>query len=111
MVTINDAMPFHVLISSDDVASLMSLQVFLTLHIPISSLTPTPLVRGPSGNVMETHRSIILPVSLGAIEDFQTFLVNFYIVGLMLPYEDIITSMECQAALVPSPPCQLQLLH
>jgi hypothetical protein len=34
-VTIGDAMPFHMLFSRDTEVSLMSLHVFLALHIPI----------------------------------------------------------------------------
>jgi hypothetical protein len=65
-----EAKPFRVLISSDTKVSLMSLHVFLTLQIPISSLTPMPPFRGPSGDVMETHGSVMLPVALGATDDF-----------------------------------------
>jgi hypothetical protein len=64
MVTIDDVMPFHVLISSDVEVSLMSLQISLTLQVPISSLTPTSPVRGPSSDIVETHRSIVLLVAL-----------------------------------------------
>jgi hypothetical protein len=71
MVTIDDAMPFRILISNDAKVSIMSLQVFLTLQIPISSLTPTSPVRGPNNDVMETHGSIILTIALGAIDDFE----------------------------------------
>jgi hypothetical protein len=98
MVTIDNAMPFQVLIS------LMSFQVFSTLQIPISILIPASPVRGLGGNKVETHSSIILPVAFGATEGFQTFLVNFFIVDLMLPYEAIITSTLCQVAQVLAPP-------
>jgi hypothetical protein len=84
MVTINDIVPFHVLIHSDAEVSLMSLHVFLTLQIPISSLTSAPPIQGPNNNVMETHGSVMLPVALGAVDNFQTFLVNFFIVDPML---------------------------
>jgi hypothetical protein len=84
-------MPFHVLISSDIEVSLMSMHVFLTMQIPTSSLILTSPVRGPSGDVVETHGSIVLPVALRVTHDFQNFLVNFFIVGLMLPYAAIIT--------------------
>jgi hypothetical protein len=40
---------------------------------------------------METHETIMPPVALGATDDFKTFLVNFLIVGPMLPYEAIHT--------------------
>jgi hypothetical protein len=43
-VTIDDAIPFHVLIRRDTEASLMSLQDFLTLQIPNSDFTLTPPV-------------------------------------------------------------------
>jgi hypothetical protein len=43
-VTIDNAMPFCVLITSDVEVRLMSLQVFLTLQIPILSLTSTSQV-------------------------------------------------------------------
>jgi hypothetical protein len=79
-------MPFHVLISSDTEVSVMTMLVFLTLQIPISSLTPAPPIRGPNDNVMETHRSVVLPVALGAADNFQAFLVNFFIVDPMLNY-------------------------
>jgi hypothetical protein len=36
----------------------------------------------------------MLHVSFGVTKGLQTTLVNFYIVGLMLPYEAIITSTE-----------------
>jgi hypothetical protein len=85
MVTIDDSMPFLVLNNSDAEVSLMSLQIFLTLKILISSLIPTSLVQGPSGDVMETHGNIMLPIALGATDDFQTFLVNFFIVGPIPP--------------------------
>jgi hypothetical protein len=40
---------------------------------------------------METHESVVLPITLGAAGDFQTSLVNFLIVDPMLPYEAILT--------------------
>jgi hypothetical protein len=43
-VTIDDAMPFFVLLSRDVEVSLISLHVFSTLHIPISALTLAPPV-------------------------------------------------------------------
>jgi hypothetical protein len=61
MVTIDDAMLFCILISSDAEVSLMSLYIFLTLHIPISSLTPVSPIQGLGGDVVETHGSIMLP--------------------------------------------------
>jgi hypothetical protein len=45
-------MPFRVLFSRDVEVRLMSLHVFLTLQVPISSLNPVPPVRGPSGNIL-----------------------------------------------------------
>jgi hypothetical protein len=39
---------------------------------------------------METHGSVMLPVALGAADDLQTFLVNYFIVELMLPYKTIL---------------------
>jgi hypothetical protein len=71
--------------------SLMSLYVFLTLQISISSLTLASHVLGTNDDIMETHGSIVLPVALVATDDFQPFLVNFLIVGPMLPYEAILT--------------------
>jgi hypothetical protein len=50
---------------------------------------------------METHGSIALPVALGAADDFQIFLVNFFIVDLMLPYEVILTWRESQVRMAP----------
>jgi hypothetical protein len=79
-VTIDDVMPCHVLISRDADVSLVSLHVFMTLQIPASSLTLAPPIRGPNGDVMETHGSIILFVALGVADNFQTFLINFFIV-------------------------------
>jgi hypothetical protein len=90
-VTMNDVMPFHILINSDSEVILMSLHVFFTLQIPVSSLTPTSPIRGPSGDVMETHKNVVLPITLGATNDFKTFLVNFLIISPMLPYEAILT--------------------
>jgi hypothetical protein len=46
MVTIDDAMPFHILISSDAEVSLMNLQVFLTMQIPVLGLVRDPLSKG-----------------------------------------------------------------
>jgi hypothetical protein len=43
MVTIDDALPFPVLICNDVVVRLMSMHVFLTVQILISSLTPSSL--------------------------------------------------------------------
>jgi hypothetical protein len=63
-------MPFHILINSDVEVSLMSLQVFSILQIPISSLTTVSPVRGPSDNIVETHRNIMLLVPLAITEDF-----------------------------------------
>jgi hypothetical protein len=40
---------------------------------------------------MEIHGSIVLPIALRVTNDFQTFLVNLFIVDLMLHYEAIIT--------------------
>jgi hypothetical protein len=54
---------------------------------------------------METHGSIVLPISLGAADNFHTFLVNFFIVDTMLPYEAILTWGERHAAVVLSPLC------
>jgi hypothetical protein len=48
---------------------------------------------------METHGSIMLPVALGTADDFQTFLVNFFIVDPMLPYEATLTWGESQSAM------------
>jgi hypothetical protein len=44
MYTSDKVMPFQVLINSDVMVSLMSLHVFLTMQIPISSLTPVSSV-------------------------------------------------------------------
>jgi hypothetical protein len=46
MVTINDAMPFCILINHDSEVSLMSLHDFLTLQIRISILTRRDLSEG-----------------------------------------------------------------
>jgi hypothetical protein len=54
---------------------------------------------------METHESVVLPIALGATDDFQIFLVNFFIVEPMLPYEAILTWGEQQTVVAPSPPC------
>jgi hypothetical protein len=72
----------------------------------MSSLTLASPVRGPSSDVMETHGSIVLLIALGAMEYFHTFLVIFFINGLMIPYEAIITSAECQAVRMRSPPSE-----
>jgi hypothetical protein len=52
---------------------------------------------------VETHGIIVLYVTFEVTKGFWTILVNLYIVGLMLPYEAIITSMVYQAAQVPAP--------
>jgi hypothetical protein len=98
MVTIDNAMPYHVLIDDGATVSVMSLHVFMTLQIPISRVTPMPSIRGLDGDVVEPHGSIVLRVSFGVTKGLQTTLVNFYIVGLMLPYEAIIMSTEYRTA-------------
>jgi hypothetical protein len=40
---------------------------------------------------MESHGSVVLPIALGADDNFQTFLINFFIVNPMLPCEAILT--------------------
>jgi hypothetical protein len=105
-VTIGDAMSFCMLFSRDMDINLMSLQLFLTLQIPISGLTQTPPVQGPSSDIMETQGSVVVPVTLGVAKDFQTFLVNFFIVDPMLPYEAILTWGESQDAMVSASPHQ-----
>jgi hypothetical protein len=84
-------MPFHVLINNNVEVSFMSPQVFLTLKIPVSSLSPMPPVRGFSDDVMEIHRSVGLSVALWATNDFQTFLVNLFIVDSMMRTSSNIT--------------------
>jgi hypothetical protein len=91
-VTINYAMRFHMLISSNAEAKLMSLHAFLTLQVPISSSTSTPPVRGPSSGIMETHGSVMLPIALEVADDFQTFLINF-IIGGALDHGGIVATM------------------
>jgi hypothetical protein len=103
MVTIDNAMPYHVLVYDGATISMMSLQVFMTLQIPMSSLTLAPYLQGLGINVGESYDSIVLPIFFGVIEGFQTTLVNFHIVGLMLPYDAIITSVEYRTTQV-SPP-------
>jgi hypothetical protein len=44
MVTIDNAMPYHVLINDGAAVSVMSLHVFMTLQIPISRVTPMPSI-------------------------------------------------------------------
>jgi hypothetical protein len=85
LVTIGSIMPFRVLISSDAKLSMMSLQVFSSLQIPISSLTPASPIRGTSGDVVETHGSIVLPAALGATEGFQTFIGPRAVGSMILP--------------------------
>jgi hypothetical protein len=51
-LTIDGTMPFRVHISRDVEVSLMNLQVFLTLQIPISGLTPTLPVLGPIATML-----------------------------------------------------------
>jgi hypothetical protein len=75
-VTIDDAKLFQLLINSNNKASLMSLHVFLTLQIPITSLTPAPVIRGPNDDVMETHESVVLPLLLGQLMTFRLSLSN-----------------------------------
>jgi hypothetical protein len=74
-VTIDDAKLFQLLINNNK-ASLMSLHVFLTLQIPITSLTPAPVIRGPNDDVMETHESVVLPLLLGQLMTFRLSLSN-----------------------------------
>jgi hypothetical protein len=104
MVTIDDTMPFRVLICDDVVVSLMSIHVFLNLQILILSLTSASHVQGPGGDVVETHDNIVLPITFGVTEGFRTILINFFIVDLMLPYEAIITFVAYQVVQVPAPP-------
>jgi hypothetical protein len=104
MVTISDAMPIRILIYGDATVSLMSQRVFLTLQIPFSSLTPASPIRGPGDDIVETHDNIMLLVTFRVTRGFQTILVNFFIVGFMLPYEAIITSVAYQATQVSAPP-------
>jgi hypothetical protein len=59
---------------------------------------------------METNGSIVLPIALGATEDFQTFLVNFLIVDPILPYEAILTWGEHQTAVVALTQCPLKFV-
>jgi hypothetical protein len=73
MVTISNAMPFHMLFSRDTEVILMSQYVFLTLLISILELAPAPSAWGANGNVMGSLRSIVLPVALRVDDDFQTF--------------------------------------
>jgi hypothetical protein len=54
---------------------------------------------------MGTHESVLLPVALGAAEDFHTFLVNFFTVDPMLPYKAILTWGESQATMSSVSPC------
>jgi hypothetical protein len=70
MVTINDGIHFVVVISSNAEVSLMSQHVFLTLKITISSLTLASHVQEPSGDVVETHGSVMLPVAREGIHAF-----------------------------------------
>jgi hypothetical protein len=78
-VTIDDAKLFQLLIinnNNNNKASLMSLHVFLTLQIPITSLTLAPVIRGPNDDVMETHESVVLPLLLGQHMTFRLSLSN-----------------------------------
>jgi hypothetical protein len=102
-ITISDAMPFCVLSSRDAEVSLMILQVFLTLQIPISELALASLAHGPSGDIM-------LSIALGTIDDFYTFLVIFFIVDPMLPYEAILTWGESQSMMALVSPDRLLAL-
>jgi hypothetical protein len=47
---------------------------------------------------LETHGSVFLPIAHGVDGNFQTLLVTFFIVDPMLPYEDVLTWGERQAA-------------
>jgi hypothetical protein len=98
-------MPFCMLFGRDIEVSLIGLHDFLTLQISTSGLTLAPPVCGYNGDVMEIHGSIVLPIALGAANDFQTFLANFFIVDLMLPYEATLTWEESQAVMAPLSPC------
>jgi hypothetical protein len=93
-------MPFRMLFNRDMEVNLMSLQVFLTLQIPITGLTLASLVRGPSGAVMETHGSVVLPIALGqlmtsrlsrSIDLFQQFWSTQILVGYETPIRKIIS--------------------
>jgi hypothetical protein len=102
MVTIDNAMPYQVIIGEGAAVSMMSLQVFPTLQIPVSSLIQAPSSQDLDIS-MEPHGSIVLPISYGVIERFRTILVNFHLVGFMLPYDAIITSAEHHATQLPPP--------
>jgi hypothetical protein len=53
---------------------------------------------------METPERVLVPDTLKTPNDFNTFLVNFFIVDPMLPYEAI-TWGESQAAIAPVSSC------
>jgi hypothetical protein len=82
---------------------MMSVHIFLTLQISISSLTQASPDWGSGSDIVETHESIVLPISFGVTKGFRAILVNFFIVGLMLPYEAFVTSVMYQARQVPAP--------
>jgi hypothetical protein len=69
MVTIDNAMPYQALIDDGAAVSMMSLQVFSTLQISVSSLTQAPSFQGLNIDV-ESHGSIVLPVSFEVTEHF-----------------------------------------
>jgi hypothetical protein len=73
------------------------------LQIPISNVTPAPLIQGLGGDVVEPHGIIMLAIAFRVTKGFQTILVNFFIVGLLLPYDAINMSVAYQAAKVPVP--------
>jgi hypothetical protein len=102
MVTIAGPMPYCIRICGDTAVSLMSLQVFSTLQISISSFTPALPIRGAGGHTVEPHGSIMPPVTFVNVGGPLTILVNFFVVGLMLRYEAILMSAMLQVAPVPS---------
>jgi hypothetical protein len=103
MVTIDDVVPFRALICGA-VISLMILWVFLILLIPISSLTPTSPIQGPSYDIVEPHSSIDLPITFRVTTGFRIIQIKFFIVGLMLPCDAIITLAVYQAPQISAPP-------
>jgi hypothetical protein len=52
---------------------------------------------------VEPHGIIMLVIAFRVTKGFQTILVNFFIVGLLLPYDAINMSVAYQAAKVPVP--------
>jgi hypothetical protein len=68
-------------------------------------IMPFRVLINSDAKVRLMNLQVMLPIVLEATYDYQTFMVNFFIVDPMLPYRSILTLEEHQTEVVPSPPC------